>query len=290
MSDFKKRLYDLEVAPPVQVWDKINIALDEEDLKLGSKLYEAAIEPPAGIWNKIAEEIDEPAAKVVPLPFIKRVRPLLRYAAAAILITALVFAGNLILNTGGEDPITVQGTTTITNPGIPPSTGSTEENSSNNLPDPSTDRVITDNLERNTRSVSSRPVLALAPSTRASHMIYSEYENQPAVLQSNFSLDELENGLQQLNGGVFSFTDDGYATQALNRYVTLIRPDGYVIRMSTKFADMIGCMYSSGVVNDNEDCRQQINQWRTRMAKAPVTPSPDNFMDILSLLNSLQEN
>ena len=72
-----------------------------------------------------------------------------------------------------------------------------------------------------------------------------------------------------------------------SRYIMLMTPDGNIIRMSKKLSTLVCCV--SGEEQD-ADCKDQLQRWREKIACAPGTHSPGNFMDILSLVSSLQDN
>ena len=72
-----------------------------------------------------------------------------------------------------------------------------------------------------------------------------------------------------------------------DRYIMLMTPDGNIIRMSKKWSDLVCCV--SGEEQD-ADCKDQLKKWQEKMAASSLAPSPGNFMDILSLVNSLDEN
>ena len=112
----------------------------------------------------------------------------------------------------------------------------------------------------------------------------------PAVLQTNFSIDGFENNSNQLNYSARSFSDFPSRASQVNRYMMLLRPDGYIFRMSKKLSNMVNCMYNASAIEADENCRDQVKKWREKIAKSTINPSPDNFMDILTLIKSLDEN
>ncbi len=87
-------------------------------------------------------------------------------------------------------------------------------------------------------------------------------------------------------------TDPVYAynelspTNIADRYVMLMTPNG-IVRMSKKLGNLVCCV--SGQEQD-EDCKDQLKKWQEKIACSPVAPSPGNFMDILSLVSSLNNN
>jgi hypothetical protein len=68
-----------------------------------------------------------------------------------------------------------------------------------------------------------------------------------------------------------------------------VNPDGYLIRISKKLAETLGCSYTNGSSDENNRCQDQIRKWRDKIAQSPATSSPDNFMDILNVIKSVQE-
>jgi hypothetical protein len=91
-------------------------------------------------------------------------------------------------------------------------------------------------------------------------------------------------GLEEM----FTVTDEQSATGNTNsRYIMLMTPDGNIIRMSKKLGDLICCV--SGEEQD-DDCMHQLNEWKQKLANSYAGHSPGNFMDILSLVSSLQDS
>ena len=75
-----------------------------------------------------------------------------------------------------------------------------------------------------------------------------------------------------------------------DRYLMFTNPDGYLIRMSRKLAETLGCIYTKGNSREYKQCQEQIKKWRDKIAQSPATSSPDNFMGILDIIKSAQEN
>jgi hypothetical protein len=74
-----------------------------------------------------------------------------------------------------------------------------------------------------------------------------------------------------------------------DRYLSFMNPDGYLIRMSKKLADALGCNYANGNSEEYKQCQEQIKKWRDKIAQSPASSSPDNFMDLLDILKSVQD-
>jgi hypothetical protein len=72
-------------------------------------------------------------------------------------------------------------------------------------------------------------------------------------------------------------------------YLMFVNPDGYLIRISKKLAETLGCIYTNGNSDEYNRCQDQIKKWRDKIAQSPATSSPDNFMDILNVIKTVQE-
>src|SRR5258705_4353274 len=94
----QNKMYDYEVTPPADLWEKIAAELDESELahEFPSKLYEIEITPPVAAWSKIEASLN---AEDVESPQRKKLFPVFRYAAAAVII-GLVALGSIQLLKG----------------------------------------------------------------------------------------------------------------------------------------------------------------------------------------------
>src|SRR6266513_182646 len=92
----QNKMYDYEVPPPTNLWEKIAAELDESELahEFPSKLYEIEIIPPPSAWNKINTSLD---AEEVESQKHKKVFPIFRYAAAAAIIGLVAFGSMQLL-------------------------------------------------------------------------------------------------------------------------------------------------------------------------------------------------
>jgi hypothetical protein len=50
-AKFPQRLYEAEVTPPADAWNKIATAVEKEEYP--TKLYNLEVAPPSGAWQKI---------------------------------------------------------------------------------------------------------------------------------------------------------------------------------------------------------------------------------------------
>ena len=54
-----------------------------------------------------------------------------------------------------------------------------------------------------------------------------------------------------------------------SRYITLMTPEGNIIRMSKKLTDMVCCVSGE---DENEECKDQMKKWREKIICLPAIP------------------
>jgi hypothetical protein len=260
MSSIKNKLYNYEQAPPARAWDRIAAALDESHLsdEFPAVLYHAEVSPPSSSWNKIAAAL-EPEAAVVQMPA-KRSSSFLRYAIAACVISIvalgiMTLTGNLGTKTNPPNDEIVTTTGTDNNPVTEPR----QVPNQNNLP--------------------AREIGAIEKEQEAP--VIAQVDDQPKNITSK------KNRNTYSNKGTTSSMEPVYAYNEhipADNYVMLMTPNG-IVRMSKKLGDIVCCV--AGEVED-EDCKDQLKKWQQKMATSSAAPG--NFMDILSLVSSLNDN
>src|SRR5579885_3316697 len=105
-NQLRNKMYDYEVKPPEASWDKIVTALNNEEVTdgLSSKLYDLEATPPASAWQEIKNSLDQEAKSTISKA--KIIHNLIRYAAAIVIITLMVFGGiRLIKSNSGKKEI-----------------------------------------------------------------------------------------------------------------------------------------------------------------------------------------
>lgn len=275
----RHKLYDQEVNPPSGVWDRIAASLDDE--AVGRKLYHTEVTPRENNWTRIAaaldaEEAQRPAfaaglynAEVPPpvtawqqiaaaldeaqparvIPMQQRRATFYRYLAAAVLAGVAVLAAWNWLGSSEEES-TIAATDTI------------------NV-NPPVKQTIKDTRTTPAPEMADEQLLAVTT---------TEGSLKPARTRTS--------GSNGYSNALYTSNAPAAAKHPADRYIMLITPDGNVIRMSKKWGDMVCCV--SGEEQDDA-CKDQLQRWQEQMAEAPVAPSPDNFMDILTLVNTLNE-
>ncbi|MGZ8523346.1 MAG: hypothetical protein ACXWV1_02900 [Chitinophagaceae bacterium] len=271
-NKFPVKLYDIEINPPVNAWEKITGALDDGQFhnEFPSRLYNMEVNPPAAAWRNVAAGLDT-ASESAATP-VKKLFPLVRYAVAAIFIGAVAYGIiKLAVSTGSNQDTAVltakPGDSNITKKNKPVDTGATQ-----------TPRINLTQNEDEALEQSKQMVARLDRSSlkRGSRRITS------SGITTSADEDVTDISLSQ---SIYAYAD--HIPDIADRYVMLITPDGNIIRMSKKWSGLLCCV--SGEEQD-EDCKFQLKKWQEKIASSALAPSPGNFMDILGLVNSLDEN
>ncbi len=310
MSSVQNKLLNLEATPPQGLWDKIAAELDDSELEYQypSRLAALAIAAPNGMWEKIASGLDAAntpstiaekllayqavppattwnkietlldAEQVAAIPNQRRIFPFLKYAAAAALIGAIAWGGVSLLNNKTETATATKQSPAV----LPPAntTPVTNETAAN-------DNEVVDAITTPTIADEARNDAAL----EASKKTYAKLEignNSKIKNAANFYFGEVTNpGVRRIDIEDEIVAPMPSSINEASRYILLMTPDGNIIRMSKKWGNLVCCV--SGEDQD-EDCKDQMKRWRQKMATSSASHSPGNFMDILSLVESLQED
>lgn len=263
MSSARDKMLNYEAVPPQGTWDKIAAALDESRLgdQFPARLHSMEVTPPSMAWEKIAASLEEeevkPETKLVRQP---RIPAFLRYAAAAAVIGAVAFGilrwtGNTDKNTTGTAAANVQSDSgraiVSTPPADTPKTINTESD---------TDALALEQ-SKNLIAKLDRPV---RNQSRKSNPVY------PAA--------------NKVSSTIYTYND--HVPSMADRYIMLMTPDGNLIRMSKKWGSLVCCVSGE---DPDADCKDQLKKWQEKMATSSLTTSAGNFMDIISLVSSLEE-
>lgn len=253
-TNLSNKLQQAAVTPAAHNWDVIAAKLDADPyIAVGEKLYNANATAPTHIWNAIATQLSQDETPVVPITKPKGIiLPVLRYAAAAVLIGLTVFGAIKVFGPQGgagndvEQYVSTTPANTTTPAVVTPTLPDTQE-SDNNI------AALDNTLENNN---------AVAPKRNNNNYQQAATNNSNRIYASN--------------------TTENTA----DRYVAFMTLDGNVVRMSKKMEDMICCVTGAEVT---DDCKTQLQKWQEKIADAPIALAPDNIMDIFSLVNTLNE-
>ncbi len=268
-SGVQHKMLSYEVTPPPGVWNKIAAELDESELDhvFPSTLYQAEVAAPAAAWNKIQMALGAEYEAAVPEP--RRFSPFLRYAAAAVVIGLIAWGGLQLLNNKqqGKNIAATETTTPQPQNSETSPTQVTDVATESRQPDINADKI--EEARNDAALEASKKTFAkldMPVSSRRLKSIASTYR-----FASTTQTEEPE---------------DSYADDVSSRYIVLMTPDGHFIRMSKKLDNMVCCV--SGEEQD-KDCKDQMTRWREKMACSPTGHSTGSFLDILSLIKSLED-
>lgn len=251
----QNKMYDYEVTPPPGVWEKIAEALDESELihEFPSKLYGIEITPPDAAWDKIKNSLAE---EQVESPTHKKTFPIFRYAVAAAIVGLIVLGGiQLLKSKSSDNKIVLQDKNSESKDSIIPQSIN-EGNTSTEIKDDDTA------LEGSKQTLAKLdiPVSKKIKSGSKNYFIQS-------ALQANITPEE--------------------AKEVANRYIAVMTPDCNVVRISKKLDHLVCCVAGDDL---GAVCKDQMQEWREKIARSSIAASPANFMDIVSLVSFLQDN
>ena len=273
MESVRDKMYDYEVNPSPNCWEKISAELNNAEMghEFPAALYNMELTPPATIWEKVNAAIN-PESETIVRPIFRRRSPVLRYAAAAIIVGIIGFATlRLVISSGNnsenankvaENKDSTKSSNTVT--------GASKDG------DTSANGVAIDTPlagEQNENLVASANPSVQKAGKRGIQRIASANSSKPQYPEN------------ELSQSIYAYED--HVPDIAERYVMLMTPDGNFIRMAKKWSDLLCCV--SGEEQD-PDCKDQLKKWQQKLAASTLAPSPSNFMDILGLVNSLQEN
>ena len=98
MQNFLKNFILLKQLPPFNVWNRIEEKLEEDiQEQYPAKLYDLEVAPPPQTWNKILTLLDE--EKTIPeIPSKRKIISFVRYAAAACIIGLVALGAFKLMN------------------------------------------------------------------------------------------------------------------------------------------------------------------------------------------------
>lgn len=267
MSSLQNKMTNYEVVPPANVWDKITAALDESELdaEFPSKLYNAQIAPPAMAWDNIQAALEPVQGEARVIPLAKKRPAFIRYAVAAIFIAVAALGVVRLVSKGSSDETGIAGLN-----GADTVNKAASPTDSNTIPAGEPSLPVPD--KRDMLIAQAEPVSK--KETRKS--------NLPRIASALYTYNDSEN--DQYINPLYDYNEP--SQKIADRYIMLMTPEGNIIRMSKKLGNLVCCV--SGEEQD-ADCKSQLKKWQEKLATSPADASSGNFLDILSLVNSLEQ-
>ncbi len=271
-SGLQHKILSHEVTPPPGVWDKIAAELDESELHhvFPSKLYEAEVAAPAGIWNNIQAALDP--ENEIAAPKRRAIVPWMRYAAAAVIIGLVALGAVQLINNKKKAVVASVETTQPQNDSAGTSVVVTDPVTTTREPEINTDK--TDEARNDAALEASKKTFAKLDMPSNTHKL-KNIAAAYSFASNTEVLDPAENYVAERDPSDLS-----------NRYIVLMTADGHFVRMAKKLSNMVCCV--SGEEQDKE-CVDQMSRWKEKMACSPTGHSTGSFLDILSLIRSLED-
>lgn len=277
-NDSKHKLFNYEVTPPAEIWQKISFELDESDIsnQYPARLRQFEISPPLAVWDKISASLDP--VKQFPVSEKRRLAPIFKYAAAAAIITLFIWGGIRFLNNGlNKTEIAKKGEIQVKQV----TTNFTEKATNSNNSDHPSIGESSSNTEQDIRDAA-----ALEESKQTYAKLDIPARSKLKDVSNFYFAPEPDFSLTRGGEELFSSNVDSEKDLA-DRYVMLMTPDGNIIRMSKKLGDFICCVAGE---EQDPNCVNQIKSLQEKIANSTIGHSPGNFLDILNLVNLLQKN
>lgn len=244
------KLSGLEIAAPPLAWENISNELSELQSfnKIAEKLRAVEVAPPAAAWTHIETALAEttPKGKVIPMQATKR--SWVKYAVAATIIGLLGTMAYYLSLRSSKEAETIM--------------ASIEDSKKEPVAGSDNATVVTNNNNN-----ISNPANTVAPKPNSG-------------LAAGSSLRTLEKRTPK-SGNTYATTVEKNR-EIQGRYIVLMTENGDVVRMSKKLGNMADCIAGE---DPSADCNSQIAMWQEEIAKLPVASTPDNFLEILELAN-----
>jgi|KBSSwiS6_1023812.scaffolds.fasta_scaffold01048_5 hypothetical protein len=277
-----EKLYNLTEAPPAEIWNRIDEQLAENDFnkKFAEHLNALEVTPPVGNWRKIAAGIGKETPVV---NFRKAYYKPLRYAAAAVVIGLIAWAGLTFFNS--SDHSSVAGTTTRKNTAQQISEKPVQNPANNLQPEDPAVTVESDQLTDVTlKKQKSNPV----HKTAKDPYLLTASTNQ--VLDNHSGSEEIIADASLLQSNKKAELNNAAGGDDTPRYLVYLNDKGSMMKISKKLADLT-CIYTKdGEVSqdalaklDRVICNDMVLCWQEKLALAPINFSfnPLEMADIL---------
>ncbi len=288
-NNFALKLQTFQTAAPAPALKNIFALLDEEEIaekKIAERLYHYTTPPPAKVWPVIENQLSN-TARVITLKNYTKNRKLF-YSKIAAAAAVLIIAGAVLINSKKSSGIR-ENTTAAALPQQQNQTADTGAGSTNLL--------TPEAQQKSTPIASTSP----APVKPAGAIQQTVTVNPPALISSVNTTELATNPAfapkEKLQNSEGETPMDIALMNTPNSYITISGPDGQMIKVSSKFSNLISYLTEDGGTQENLDViikesakwRATFAKWRSRMANNSVAPSVTNFMDIIELSSMLEE-
>ncbi|HET9057907.1 MAG TPA: hypothetical protein VFN30_13760 [Chitinophagaceae bacterium] len=286
----------LEVTPPEVAWSYISTQLDANAVRgeaaIQKKMKNFNEEPPAIVWNAVEKHLNKSTGKIVFIPQHKK-DFYLRYAAAAVLVGFITIGITLYLSNNKKNFLAGD---------------STKKNSSaevfgNDTSLATQSPLNSENVER--KNSEPEIVSVTNKSSRFSSGTHAKYAHMHAfngfVLQKaaprsytdqNRTYEDVKLVAPNLNDNALLGIN---SLKANDDYFVTTGPNGEIVRVSNKLSEVLPLLdegtlaqeYLDVVIKESIAWKQRLYNLRNKLNK--ISPSPDNFFDIVQLAAMLTD-
>lgn len=253
---------------PIAAWENITAKLDEEDdQRMAAELIAAKETPPATVWNTIEQKLnDEQTGKII--PFTKKLSPVYRLAAAAIITGILAWGAYRLLNSNEPAAATVA----VSQPVL------TEEKKTAPIAEIKTEEPVETIIpvSSSRATVKKRIKEAL---TVNNTLAYLEPVNHDAgTTTSRDTHHKNIRPVAEING----FSE--------GQYLIVLNEEGNLIRVSKKLSnlqcavDAAGNPVDAAAALQSKNCDEQIKIWQQKIATSTAISPSAGYIDINELL------
>ena len=296
--EWQKNLYHHEETPPEGAWSQITTQLDEQPWELRKNLYDEEVIPPPANWNMITSQLEtgtsyQESAKVI--PFYRRKAGV---AAAAMLGAVILVSAYYFLAKKDLIKPTDIAASVIDSPKKPaaskPSSNDAavaapsvsekqpeEKQRSNNLPQREEQLADVQPQEHTKRSYTGSP------------FAIQSVDRYPKSAYYSYNINALNRCINSKNRRVPAFQ------KSINPpYIILQNEDGQMVRVSSKFKDVIYYLPQSDANFDDSELpvsemdywKRVFSDWKKKADNSPFIPDGGAFFDIVGFIKMLQEN
>ena len=300
-QNWAERVYQYEAAPPAEAWQAVAEMLDKQAANehWNVRLYHHQVAPPQGVWQAIDTQLHTDAAPVVSIsqkPM--RNKNAFRIAAAAIVLLAL--AGTALWTMRekffGQSSQTVAANTSAPTTQPPMANTTTPVVSNDNVAATNTvvesaaatqpDNAIAAKNTVSKRTATKRSITTIAPLEYVTHNEMAFLPTDAVFTNTNKLPNERGQTVVEING----------MDAPNSSYINISGPDGQSIRVSSKFANLLGYLNDGPgqeerldrIIKESAFWKATFRQWREKMTDADAAPSLSNFMGLLEMVNVLQ--
>lgn len=282
-QNWQQKIFNHEETPPQGVWESIAGKLDND--KWQNRLLEHEEIPPAGLWQIIAGKL-EAATPLVSIQRNSNKKKYWRIAAAASILAVVTLSVFYLITNKVINNINVAAT-------------DSKKNIEKATPLP---KVNDTTPEQNITVVTTTAGNKIKVVTKKSSMHTDNTETEIAYVKNNevppLAGPPILNKNQKLTNSFGESTNDISLMTSPNNYISITGPNGESVKVSSKFSNVINYLddrapsaeeYLDKVIKEGTLWRGKFKSWRDKMINNALTPSPENFMNIIELSSVVKE-